>query len=391
MQPATEESLFQSGIKALQAGNNNEAKITFRNAIDQGHASSRVWLGLALASIASRDTRAAEQAIDQVLTREPNNLRALIIKGDIVYARQELQAAAAHYGLALRLSAALNNPPPVVIADLKRIAKRQQEISRRFQDHLMDQLGNAGYRRNSASDRFNSALDMLLGKIERPLETRSYPQSPHTFYMPDMPYHTFYPEESLPWLQQLEAETEVIQSELEALLRVQQDSFKPYIHSGIDRPQESDTNLLDSDDWTSAYLWEDGRPIESVIERCPTTADIMEELPLTKINGFSPSVLFSKLAPGARIEPHTGLVNTRLICHLPLIVPADCGLRVGNESRTAVRGSAWAFDDSIQHEAWNQSQQPRVILLFDVWRPELDESERRFIRTLLESVKNYQG
>lgn len=391
MQSATEESLFHSGIKALQAGNNKEAKATFRNAIDQGHASSRVWLGLALSSIAGRDTKAAEHAIDQVLALEPNNLRALIIKGDIVFARQELQAAAAHYGLALRLSAALNNPPPVVIADLKRIAKRQQEISRRFQDHLLDQLANVGYRRTTASDRFNKALDMLLGKMERPLETRSYPQSPHTFYMPDIPYHTFYPRESLNWLETLEAQTDVIQGELEALLRAQLDSFKPYIHSGIDRPQGSDTDLLDSDDWTSAYLWEDGRPVEPVIERCPATTDIMEELPLTKINGFSPSVLFSKLAPGARIEPHTGLVNTRLICHLPLIVPDECGLRVGNDTRVTQRGSAWAFDDSIQHEAWNQSEQPRVILLFDVWRPELDESERLFIRTLLESVKNYRG
>ncbi|MEE4202393.1 MAG: aspartyl/asparaginyl beta-hydroxylase domain-containing protein [Halieaceae bacterium] len=391
MQPATEESLFQSGIKALQAGNGHDAKATFQNAISQGFKSSRIWLGLALANIARRDTKAAEQAIDQVLALEPNNLRALIIKGDIVFARQEMQAAAAHYGLALRLSAALSNPPPVVIADLKRIARRQQEISQRFQEHLMDQLANVGYRRTTASERFNKALDMLLGKLERPLETRSYPQSPHTFYMPDLPYHTFFPREELAWLDELESQTDVIQSELEALLAKQQHSFKPYIHSGIDRPQESHTDLMDSDNWTSAYLWEDGRPIESTIEQCPTTTDVIEELPLTKINGFSPSVLFSKLAPGARIEPHTGLVNTRLICHLPLIVPEQCGLRVGPETRITQRGSAWAFDDSIQHEAWNRSEEARVILLFDVWRPELDESERLFIRTLLESVKNYAG
>jgi len=115
----------------------------------------------------------------------------------------------------------------------------------------------------------------------------------------------------------------------------------------------------------------------------------METLPLTRIGGFSPSVLFSRLEPGTRIEPHTGMLNTRLICHLPLIVPEGCGLRVGDDRRETVRGRAWAFDDSINHEAWNEGESSRVILLFDVWRPELNEQERHLIRALLEAVTGY--
>jgi aspartyl/asparaginyl beta-hydroxylase (cupin superfamily) len=101
--------------------------------------------------------------------------------------------------------------------------------------------------------------------------------------------------------------------------------------------------------------------------------------------------LFSLLRAGARIPPHSGLVNTRLICHLPLIVPPGCGFRVGNEIRTPVEGRAWAFDDTIEHEAWNDSSLPRVILLFEVWRPELGDAERSLVRALFEAIDAYSG
>lgn len=149
--------------------------------------------------------------------------------------------------------------------------------------------------------------------------------------------------------------------------------------------------MLDSRDWTSAYLWEDGRPNAENMAKCPETTRLMNELPLTLIEGFAPSVLFSKLDAGARIEPHTGMLNTRLICHLPLVVPDNCALRVGADTRVTERGRAWAFDDSINHEAWNGSSAERVILLFDVWRPDVREDERRYIKALLEAVSEYRS
>ena len=92
------------------------------------------------------------------------------------------------------------------------------------------------------------------------------------------------------------------------------------------------------------------------------------------------------LRPRTRIPPHNGLVNTRLICHLPLIVPPGCGFRVGNETREWVEGKAWVFDDSIDHEAWNDSDQTRVILLFEIWRPELTEEERALVAAMFEEI-----
>jgi aspartate beta-hydroxylase len=95
------------------------------------------------------------------------------------------------------------------------------------------------------------------------------------------------------------------------------------------------------------------------------------------------------LRPGARIPPHTGYVNTRLICHLPLIVPDGCAIRVGNETRAWQEGRALVFDDTVEHEAWNRSDRLRVVLLFDIWRPELTLEERELVTRLLQAVDAY--
>jgi aspartyl/asparaginyl beta-hydroxylase (cupin superfamily) len=102
-------------------------------------------------------------------------------------------------------------------------------------------------------------------------------------------------------------------------------------------------------------------------------------------------VLFSLLRPGAHIPPHCGLVNTRLICHLPLIVPTGCRFRVGNEVREWRKGVTWAFDDTIEHEAWNDSKETRVILLFEIWRPELTAQEREWVTQLFVGIDRYNG
>jgi aspartyl/asparaginyl beta-hydroxylase (cupin superfamily) len=72
-------------------------------------------------------------------------------------------------------------------------------------------------------------------------------------------------------------------------------------------------------------------------------------------------------------------VNTRLICHLPLLVPGQCTFRVGNELRDWHKGEAWLFDDTIEHEAWNRSDQDRAVLILDCWNPHLGDAERAMI------------
>ena len=129
--------------------------------------------------------------------------------------------------------------------------------------------------------------------------------------------------------------------------------------------------------------------MEGNAARCPRTLAALADAPLCRIPRRTPSILFSLLRPGARIPPHHGMINTRLICHLPLIVPPGCGFRVGNETRSWEEGRAWVFDDSIEHEAWNGSGQTRVILLFDVWRPELSPGERESVAAMFEAIDEF--
>jgi aspartyl/asparaginyl beta-hydroxylase (cupin superfamily) len=101
--------------------------------------------------------------------------------------------------------------------------------------------------------------------------------------------------------------------------------------------------------------------------------------------------MFSLLKPRTRIPPHTGVTNVRLVTHVPLIIPADCGFRVGNDTRQWVPGTAWVFDDTIEHEAWNLSDQLRVVLIFDVWHPHLTSPERAMVTALMAGINAFQG
>jgi len=102
-----------------------------------------------------------------------------------------------------------------------------------------------------------------------------------------------------------------------------------------------------------------------------------------QVPGASPNAMFSLLAPRTRIPPHTGVANTRLVCHLPLIVPPDCGFRVGQTTREWRVGEAFVFDDTIEHEAWNDSDELRVVLIIDLWPPALGPSDRAAIASVI--------
>ena len=142
-------------------------------------------------------------------------------------------------------------------------------------------------------------------------------------------------------------------------------------------------DLANNKDWSSFYLIKDGEEQPDNQALCPNTAQALKEIDLCRTGGGTPSVLFSLLQPGAHIPPHTGMLNCRLICHLPLIVPDNCAIRVGNETHEWAEGELVIFDDTIEHEAWNKSDQDRIILLFDVWRPEITEREKKLIDLVL--------
>ena len=114
-----------------------------------------------------------------------------------------------------------------------------------------------------------------------------------------------------------------------------------------------------------------------------------EKVPRCRIDGRAPTAFFSILDPNTRIPAHTGITNTRCTVHLPLIVPPNCGFRVGSTTREWAQDQAWVFDDTIEHEAWNLSDTPRAVLIFDIWNPLLSPAERDMIQTATEVYGRY--
>jgi aspartyl/asparaginyl beta-hydroxylase (cupin superfamily) len=225
---------------------------------------------------------------------------------------------------------------------------------------------------------------LLLGKRE------IYPQQPKYFYFPELPQVQFFDRHLFPWAAELENKCEEIQSEARAILDGGA-GFVPYVQREANRPAFDNRELLDNPDWGAFYLIKDGVTVAENAARCPRTFAALRDLPLCRIDHRTPSILFSLLRPGTRIPPHHGFMNARLIGHLPLIVPPDCALRVGNETREWHEGELVLFDDTIEHEAWNKSREPRIVLLFDVWRPELSDTERGLVAAMLEAIDQFDG
>ncbi len=310
------------------------------------------------------------------------DLKALIDRGDALAARGDIRAAVSFYRTALRAAQAAGKVPTELIPDLKRVHEASQAQAQAYETHLTDHLGKAGYGETRASDRFSLSLDLMAGRKQL------YFQEPRFYLFPGLLQVEFQPRASLPWLNAVEAEAPAMRAELNALL-AEPALFRPYVEPRENRPNGDQAGMLDNPDWSAIFLWKDGVEQADIAARCPRTMAALGDAPLCRIPGRTPSILFSKLAAGARIPPHNGMINIRLICHLPLITPPGCRLRVGNETREWKDGQAWAFDDTIEHEARNESDRDRTILIFDVWKDEVTPDERALIAALFEAIDGY--
>lgn len=134
--------------------------------------------------------------------------------------------------------------------------------------------------------------------------------------------------------------------------------------------------------WSAYHLWKGGAGQQDALERCPSTARALEAVDMADIPHHAPEAFFSLLRPGAHIPPHFGLSNAKLAVHLPLIIPDHCAIVVGGEQRGWNPGSCLVFDDSFEHEAWNRSGEPRVVLILEVWHPHLSADQRAAIQQM---------
>jgi aspartyl/asparaginyl beta-hydroxylase (cupin superfamily) len=114
--------------------------------------------------------------------------------------------------------------------------------------------------------------------------------------------------------------------------------------------------------WDVFGLYAFGNKLVDNCKLCPKTTALVEQVPGLTTAGFS------SLQPGTHIEAHTGYTNAVLRCHLGLIVPDGCTMRVGDETRAWSEGRALVFDDTVEHEVWHRGDRPRIILLLDFKR-----------------------
>jgi aspartyl/asparaginyl beta-hydroxylase (cupin superfamily) len=311
-------------------------------------------------------------------------LGSLLERADEYAARGDVRSAVSFYQAALKRVGDPRSLDPQTVSRLQSAQAFIGARAREFQQALEQAVGEARPEGPVEKLRLQHSLEMLKG------QRQVFLQQPSVFYYPYLAQRQFFDRAEFDWVPALEAATPDIREELLALVEEGAD-FRPYVQDQPDRPHRDFHGLNDNPDWTALYLWKDSRTVDENARRCPRTMAALENVPLTHIGSRTPAVLFSRLEPGAHIPPHTGMLNCRLICHLPLIVPDGCWLRVGNETRQWREGELLIFDDSFEHEAKNPSGELRIILLFDVWRPELGEGERAGISSIFDAIDHFQG
>jgi aspartate beta-hydroxylase len=217
-------------------------------------------------------------------------------------------------------------------------------------------------------------------------------QAPKFLYFPGLPPTPIYARERFPWQDALEAGASRIRAELQDVL-AQPEDLESFLHSGL--PEEAEAYLRASGDtpaaWDAYFFYRHGERFDAHCTRCPHTAELLAQASMVHIRDHAPETLFSVLRPGTHILPHRGVTNTRLVTHLPLIVPPDCALRVGGLTHVWQADHCVTFDDTFEHEAWNRSSQTRVVLILDSWNPDLSEAERAAVTDLVATIGDFNA
>jgi aspartyl/asparaginyl beta-hydroxylase (cupin superfamily) len=363
------------GMDALRRGDANTAITAFTTALSADPAAAILWYNLATAHGLAGNASAQLEALNSALDHDPYMAHALLARGrlaesdgrpaDAIQDYHRLLAVVDPNGqFAPGFAAGLAHAKAVVAAANDTLAARLESTLTAARSELP----------SPEATRFVHAIDMQLGR------RRQYVHQPLVLNYPYLPAIQYFDRSHFPWLPQLEAATPVIRAELQAVLASGGEGFAPYVRYPRGAPVNQWEQLNHNDAWAARFLIEHGIPQDAMRALCPQTAAVLDQLPLFDLPGRGPVAFFSLLKPQTVIPPHTGATNLRSIIHLPLIVPEGCTFRVGNETRPWIEGEAFAFDDTIEHEAHNPTDLLRAVLIIDAWNPFISEGERGLIR-----------
>ena len=333
-------------------------------------------------------------AIERALALQPHHLDALFLAATIQEDLGRTRLAAATYRTALahvRQGAAVMIDQRAAIEHARKAVAANDTALDDYLEQRLEPL-RAEFP-GERLDRFDRCKATLLRK------RRVFRPMPSFLYFPNIPAVEFFEREDFPWLAEIENATDDIRAELIDVLAGSPDAMRPYITTkqtpGVTPQKDAGggvwRELNDSPRWSTYFFWQEGVAFSENIARGPKTVAALDAWPRCDLPRTGPTAMFSLLSPKTRIPPHTGVTNARLVVHIPLIVPEGCGFRVGAETRAWEPGKALVFDDTIEHEAWNDSDELRAVLIIDIWNPFLTLAERAMVRSLTDGVGEYYG
>lgn len=377
---STAQAANAAGLSALQSGDFAEAVRAFTRATELNPNALPLWSNLAHAHRLAGDSVNEGLALDRALSINQLDFGSQLRKAQLLQRTgQETAALIAWNGVQQLAAQPSLQISPAVQAELDEGAAYCRTLQLRLEAGATALLAEGQAEWDETEQRrIEAFVDRALGK------RAIYRNECAGLYYPFLPADEFFDRRHFPWLDELEAHTDIIRAELQGILENPGEEIRPYVRMDEGAPENKWSKLDRSLDWGACFLWEHGEPNLPVHERCPQTAALLAQLPLLRIPRRGPAAFFSILRPHNHIPPHTGVTNTRAIIHLPLIVPSNCGFRVGGEVREWVEGKAFAFDDTIEHEAWNRSDLPRAVLIIDAWNPHLSEREQAAISTYIQ-------
>ncbi|MET0654638.1 MAG: aspartyl/asparaginyl beta-hydroxylase domain-containing protein [Pseudoxanthomonas sp.] len=385
LDPAHAPALNYLGAFALAQGQASEAAHYLHRAIQSDPALAIAHANLSRLHSQQGDQARALEAITAAIHAEPTAWGAHFEKARLLESagRKREAATAWDNGLQYMPEAARNSP------QLRQLVQQASAAVAESRAQLADFLGERLHglregRTHRELERINHSLDIVSGR-------RSFVTArPLMLPIPRLPAIPFFHREDFEWAPRVEAAFPAILEELNGLL-ASEAGFEPYVQTSAGEPMGQFEALDRKPDWGAYFLWKNGQRIDAHADRCPRTEAAVALAPQITVAKRAPVIFFSALTPGTVIPPHNGATNARLTVHLPLIIPADCGLRVGEETHVWEPGKLVIFDDTIRHEAWNRSKQLRVVLIFDVWHPMLTPLEREMVAHTIEGLMAFYG
>lgn len=375
-QPGHVAGLNALGLIAIHLGDPERALACFESlaAIQPG---AGIWFNHCQALEMTGDLERAISSLDRALAIDPYFLPAILKKAELLGKLGRARESLALFRAIVAAEPSVDGMPDSVQQGFARavetIRAADEELAAALEQPLADVRSAFP---DADFERAEAYAEQRTGR------RKVYVQQPVNGHFPYLPALEFFPRGHFHWLASLEARTGDVRRELLSLLHEEDEGFRPYIAFGPGDPVNQWAELNHSRKWSAFFFWEDGVRNDPNCARCPATSALLDGLPLLDLPGKGPTAMFSILEPHSRIPPHTGSSNVRATVHLPLIVPGGCGFRVGSRTRTVEAGKAWAFDDTIEHEAWNESGEARAILILDTWNPLLTEAERAAIRVI---------